>query len=424
MTGAHKYRGEAMKKRKGWLGVGARYFLVMALACLVWSGPLAAQGNPVQEACSPSAGQSEAAQPTYQEYADLIAGNPMDATNLTKWVNPEGWREYTEDMNQVWNRYAEKHLKPMRVWATQELNPAQTGEGTVFYPFSGPDVANILALFPQAKQYLLIALEPVGSLPVLQPGKNELFYSSLENSLYALLQLNYFITQMMATDLVKKEVDGVLPLLMYFLGRENARVLKVDYWQMQADGSITEKPAKAGERLTGAGIPGVKIIFQRGEGEPEQTLYYFRFNLQDASWRSNPQFAKLLKEFGPYRTFVKAASYLMFNPQFGDIRQFVLDRSQLVLQTDEGIPLKYFEPERWERRFYGNYACPIRVFANCFQADMATMYRNGQNTKPLPFVIGYRAHPNFSNLLLASRRAIVAEEEAKRNKESLCEKGL
>jgi hypothetical protein len=404
--------------------VGALFFMVVAFGCLVWSGPLVAQTDTIQEACSPALGQTEAFQPTYQDYADLIAGNNLDDSMLAKWVNPVGWREYAEEMNQTWNRFDQKHLQPMRAWATQELGSPQPMEGTVFYPFSGPDVANILALFPQAKNYLLIGLEPVGSLPILQPGKNEPFYSTLEESLRALLQLNYFITKMMATDLAKREMDGVLPVLLYFLGREKVRVLEVNYWQMQPDGSITEQPVKGGEKLTGAGVPGVKIVFQRSEGEPKQTLYYFRFNLQDNSWRSNPQFVKFLKDHAPFRSFVKAASYLMFNPYFGDIRQFILDRSQVVLQTDEGIPLRYFEPERWERRFYGNYACPIRVFANCFQADMADIYRQGQNANPLPFVIGYTAQPQSSNLLLASRRTIVAEEEAKRNNGDVGEKDL
>ncbi len=413
-----------MKRGKSWLGVGALCFMVMACGPLIWSGALAAQGDKIQEPCSSSPGQNEEVQLTYQDYTNLIAGNNMDATILAKWVNPEGWLEYAEDMNQIWNRFEQKQLKPIRAWATQELGSSQAVEGTVFYPFSGPDVANILAFFPQAKNYLLIGLEPVGSLPILQPGKNEPFYSGLEQSLGELLRLNYFITHMMASDLVKRELDGVLPVLLYFLGRENVRVLEVNYWQMQPDGTITEKPAKGGEKLTGVGIPGVKILFQRGEGEPEQTLYYFRFNLQDNSWRSNPQFVKFLTGFAPFRSFVKAASYLMFNPQFGDIRQFLLDQSQVVLQTDEGVPLRYFEPDKWDRRFYGKYSCPIQVFAKCFQADMADIYRNGQNPKPLPFVIGYHARPNSSNLLLASRRAIMAEEEAKRNNGALGERNF
>jgi hypothetical protein len=191
------------------------------------------------------------------------------------------------------------------------------------------------------------------------------------------------------------------------------RVLDIKYWLMQPDGSITEKPVKGGEKLTGEGIPGVKIVFQRQAGEPEQTLYYFHFNLLNSFWRSHPHFVKFLQDFAPYQTFLKAASYLMFKPKFEDIRQFILDQSQMVLQTDEGIPLRYFDQQKWDRSFYGKYSCPIQLFANCFQSDMASMYQNGQNAQPLPFGIGYHHRRDSSNLMLASRKVALAEEVAK-----------
>jgi hypothetical protein len=85
----------------------------------------------------------------------------------------------------------------------------------------------------------------------------------------------------------------------------------------------------------------------------------------------------------------------------------------LVLQTDEGIPLKYFDPGVWQRRFYGKYSCPIQLFSNCYQPDMAKIYQNCQNTQPLPFGIGYHHRRHSSNLMIATRKAVVAEEGAK-----------
>jgi hypothetical protein len=396
------------------LGIGALIFIVMFGGGPFRTGRVAAQTDKVQEACNPGPDQNETVQLTYQDYTNLIAGtSPADASILEKCVNPAGWQAYAAEIAESWQQFEQKNLQPMRAWATQEIGPTQTVEGTVFYPFSGPDAVNMLAFFPQAKNYLLIALEPVGTLPVLKPGQNEPFFTNLQLATSELLQFNFFFTKVMAQDLVKREMDGVLPVLLYFLGRENLRVLDIKYWLMQPDGSITEKPVKGGDKLTGDGVPGVKIVFQRGEGAPEQTLYYFSFNLQNGSWQSHPQFVKFLKGFAPYRTFLKAASYLMFKPKFNDIRQFILERSQLVLQTDEGIPLKYFDPESWDRRFYGNYSCPIQLFANCFQSDMAGIYRQSQSAAPLPFGIGYHHRQKSSNLMLGSRKAVVAQEVAK-----------
>lgn len=395
-----------MKRGRSLLGGESLFVIVFSCCCLFWPYPAAAQADKALEGPA----QNEVVQLSYQDYANVIAGKKINADLLPKVVNPTGWLEYAEDTDSIWQQFEQKNLQPIRAWATKEIGGSQMVEGTVFYPFSGPDVINMLAFFPQAKNYLLIALEPVGSLPVLIPGENEAFYSSLESSISELLQFNFFFTKMMQKDYVKKELDGVLPVLLYFLGRENVRILDVQYWLMAADGSIIERPVKGGENLSGEGIPGVKVVFQRQEGEPEQTLYYFSLDLSDTSWRSHPHFIKFLKEFAPYRTFVKAASYLMFKPQFSDIRRFVLDRSQMVLQTDEGIPLKYFDSDNWNCRFYGRYSCPIQLFAKCFQSDMADVYRNGQSTEPLPFGIGYHHRKNSSNLMLAARKAIVAQE--------------
>lgn len=404
-----------MTQVRSFFGLKVTFLFVVLCSWLIATGTGAAQSTGAPEAGSPVLGQSGGIQPTYQDYTNLISGRKMDSSILANFVNPQGFAEYAQDMDQMWNRFTEQKLKAMRAWASQELEPLQTAATTVFYPFSGPDVVNMYSFFPQAKTYLLIALEPVGTLPVFMPGANEPFYTGLELSLSELLQYNFFFTKVMANDLVKKEMDGVLPVLLFFLGREQVQVLDVKYWLMLPDGTVTETLARGGEKLMGEGIPGVKIVFQRREGEPEQTLYYFRFNLQNSSWQSQPHFAAFLKDFGPFRTFLKAASYLMFKPHFSDIREFILEQSQMVLQTDEGIPLKHFDPQRWERRFYGKYSCPIQLFSNCFQPEMAGIYKNGQNSQPLPFGIGYHHRRHSSNLMLAIRKekAVAAEEVAK-----------
>ena len=106
-------------------------------------------------------------------------------------------------------------------------------------------------------------------------------------------------------------------------------------------------------------------------------------------------------------SFTKAASYLMFKPHFSAIRQFILDQSLYVLQGDSGIPLRYFDPAEWDLRFYGTYSCPIALFSNCYQADMATMYRKGRDIQPLPFGIDYRHRARTSNLMFASKKVKV-----------------
>jgi hypothetical protein len=282
----------------------------------------------------------------------------------------------------------------------------------VFYPFSGPDFVNVFTLFPHAKTYLLIALEPVGQMPDFTAGNEGNFFPSLQRSLYDLLQLDFFITNKMKSSIGKSELKGTLPVLMFFLAREQAQVLDVQYWVMKPDGAIIESPvAGPGERPNG--IPGVRIVFTSPGSTENQTLYYFQFNLRNDSLERNQHFVSFLRNFGSMTSFTKAASYLMFKPYFSGIREFILDQSHYVLQGDSGIPLRYFDPAGWDLRFYGTYAGPISLFSNCYQADMANRYRRCEDIQPLPFGIDYRHRARTSNLMFAAKKVKLLAGELK-----------
>jgi hypothetical protein len=79
-----------------------------------------------------------------------------------------------------------------------------------------------------------------------------------------------------------------------------------------------------------------------------------------------------------------------------------------VLQGDSGIPLRYFDPADWDLRFYGTYSCPIALFSNCYQADMANRYKRGQDIQPLPFGIDYHHRTRTSNLMFAAKKVKLA----------------
>jgi hypothetical protein len=353
------------------------------------------------EGCAvPKNDQTDKCLPAYNDYALLIAGLNNPAGTLAAYEDQPAWVRHAKFIDHNWDRFTRGRLAPMRQWAAKELSPAKTA--TVFYPFSGPDFVNVFALFPQAKTYLLIALEPVGEMPDFADGNEQNFFSCLQRSLYDLLQLDFFKTVQMKSAIGKGGLKGTLPVLMFFLAREQARVLDVQHWGMQPDGTIAESQAACpGDRP--AGIPGVRIVFTRPGSTEKQTLYYFRFDLGNDSMQRNQQFVDFLKSFGPMTSFTKAASYLMHKPYFSAIRRFILDQSLYVLQSDSGIPLKYFAPEEWDFRFFGTYSGPISLFSNCHQADMAAMYKS-QNIQPLPFGIGYRHRARTSNLMFATKK--------------------
>jgi hypothetical protein len=349
--------------------------------------------------------------PAYHDVALFIAGLSNRQGTLAAYENDSAWLKYARLTSQSWERFNQSHLAPMRQWASQELSPAHTA--TVFYPFSGPDFVNMYTLFPNAKTYLMIALESVGRIPDFSTTDKSHFFAHLERSLADLLQLNFFITDKLNISLGKPELQGILPILLFFLAREKTQVLDVRYWLMKSDGTIQESPV-AGQRVFGPGdIAGVRIDFVRGGSQGNQTLYYFRVNLRNDSLKRHEKFVSFLKGFGPLTTFAKAASYLMHKPNYSKIRQLILDQSLFVLEGDSAIPLKYFDRAAWNLRFFGTYSSPIDYFNNFRQKDLAEIYRKGTDVLPLPFGIDYRHRVNTSNLMFASKKVQSAARDSK-----------
>jgi hypothetical protein len=344
---------------------------------------------------------SGADNPAYNDYARFIAGMSAQGSALASFKNDRAWRGYVAAIDRNWETFETRQLKPMRRWVSQELRTA--GTATAFYPFSGPDFLNISTLFPQASTYILVALEPVGTLPDFASGKLPDFFGDLQKSLWEYLHIDYFGTARMASQISQTELRGVLPVILFFMAREHLRVLEVRYLALKADGTLAEQPALQG-RNPGPGIPGLRIVFTAPDSPEHKTLYYFRFNLQNGSWGQNPQFASFLQGFGPLTTFTKSASYLLFSPYTSYLRQFILERSNCVLQDDSGIPLKDFDPAVWNLKFFGTYTRPLSLFSYRYQKDLAQVYNKGKDVYPLPFGIGYQFRPGTSNLILASKK--------------------
>ena len=349
--------------------------------------------------------------PTYNDGARFIAGLTTPEGALAASEDKPAWIKYAKFINQSWEQFDARHLAPMREWAAKELGKVKTA--TVFYPFSGPDFVNMYALFPHAKTYLMIALEPVGEIPDFAAAAENHFFAHLERSLYDLLQLNFFITEKLKNSLGEPELQGILPVLLFLLAREKAQVLDVQYWVMKPDGTIDASPALGPRVLGRDDIAGVRIDFVRAGVKDKQTLYYFRFNLRDDSLKRHEKFVSFLKGFGPLTTFAKAASYLMHKPRYAGIRQFILDQSNYVLEGDSAIPVIYFDQAAWNLKFFGTYTSPIQYFKNFQQKDLAEIYKGGANVSLLPFGIDYCHRLNTSNLMLASKKVELASGNLK-----------
>jgi hypothetical protein len=106
---------------------------------------------------------------------------------------------------------------------------------------------------------------------------------------------------------------------------------------------------------------------------------------------------------------VKSASYLLHNPGFAKVREFLQANSAVIAQDDTGIPLAHYDPRKWDLQPFGRYVGPIPTFRGMYQAKYATLF---EHSRPIDFGIGYRWRPNQSNLLLAIKKPDVSMSEA------------
>ncbi|WP_400193405.1 hypothetical protein [Hymenobacter sp. B81] len=342
------------------------------------------------------------------DVAAFLAGLPVSqGSELRALTAGPEWQRFAADADRSWQQYHGTRTDKMETWARQELDSVRRLSPVVFYPFSGPDFLNAATVFPGSSTYVLVGLEPVGSVPGAASLQNPRLFSAVKTSLWSVLNFNFFRTNSMAVDLKSVELDGALPLILLFAARTQHQVTGVQYVQLDREGQLQPADSLAAASKL---IPGVEVQLRSAAGQ-EKKVYYFSADLGD--WKLTQTKGAVLqyvRSLGPLTTYVKSATYLMHKPYFSQVRNLILERSRYVLQDDSGIAMKYFQPADWRFVHYGTYQKPIPMFAMYYQPVLTQAYQDSvRKPRPLPFGTGYNWRVNASNLLLATRRQTPAE---------------
>ena len=331
------------------------------------------------------------------ELARFISGMPVDsAGTLAPLIRGATWRRYRSVTDSNWSVF-QKHLDRIREWAGSELKGLVT-DREVFYPFSGPDFAFIHALFPDAGRYTFFGLEPVGKIfDILNvpPDSIESIFGAVNRDLDDVLNLTFFKTKNMRTELADRTVQGTLPLLMVFIARTGNHITSVKPFAVDTSGSIAfcdTFVAVQGKRIFNRGV---EIRFQKSDTGRVQTLVFFSADVSNGGLQANRNARKLLEKLSEGQaTYIKAASYLMHQRYFSMIREIVLSKSGFVLEDDSGIPYRFFEPSKWTMTLYGGYSKPYELFKEYPDAELKKAYA-AKTAKPLSIRFGYQVEPNL-----------------------------
>ena len=321
-------------------------------------------------------------------------GSPFAALEQTA-----AWTQHRTELDEAWRTVETQSLPAMRDFQKAELSEKAIVDAPLFYPFSGPDALMMTVLFPDNPTYLMVALEPPGTIATAKrfaPEKLTGTLGSIRETVYSELHRSFFITREMDKQFRGQVTDGLMPPILLLLVRSGHTILGHRYVQLADDGTIADAKTGPGKNK------GVQLDFRRGADGPVQQLFYFSANLEDKYLNANPAMLKFLDRLTGATTMFKSTSYMPHHATFSTIRDKSLKASAAVLQDDSGIPYRFFAAPGWRVQLFGEYTKPYGSFAYMAQPDLRKAYE-APTRKPLAFRIGYGFSKVESNLQFARR---------------------
>jgi hypothetical protein len=331
----------------------------------------------------PASFQAVSGEAGIQDTALFLAGRPVEhGAGLSRMQRTAAYQNHWVYTADAW-RIGRIRSNDMRKWSVTELEPLIGDGGTILYPFGGPDLLYVNAMFPEARTYLLMGLEPVGEVPALESLPADEVLSALppfRKATSTQMDAGYFITEDMRADLNRSVLRGVTPILLSSVALTGGKV--------ESAGGISV-----------GGKPGVELRFRDAAGRRRRAMY-LNCDLSNSGFDAATR--QWLAGFPRAVSYFKASSYLPHDSRFSRSRDFFLSHSRAILQDDSGIPFRHFGDD-WSLHFFGQYRKPIALFARHAQDDLRQAYATNP-ARPLRFGSGYHVNQWGGNLMLAVRR--------------------
>ncbi len=332
---------------------------------------------------------------TANDAARFLAGLDL-GENLASWSETPQYQQHKAALDEYFKEYNKRVRIPASDFSQREIS--DLGRDVVFYPFGGPDILNPCTFLPNARIYIMLGLEQIGDIPNLSLDEPADAYRGLRALLGALEQIfgyNFFRVLSMAEEVGAHRYSGVAALMMMFLARMGYEIVTYRRIELNPAGEI---------RLPSSDNPrGLEIHFRQPGGQMK-TLYYFRGDVSDAALSKRGGLVAFIVKHAPLTTFLKAASYLMYEPSFDDMRSIVLTQSAAVVGEISGVPYHYFARDpAWNVKLYGRYSHPIESFKKYCQPDLAADI-SALDRPILPFPFGYQYKEGLSHMIIARHK--------------------
>lgn len=335
-----------------------------------------------------------------------VSENITNFSSMLAGIIPDNMRDKLEDnaswidiqgaMHEEWERVVTDKVLPIQEW-TDESPLAKLDSSILFYPFAGADFLYSNCFFPRSNRIVMVGLEPVGSISEKLEFNSEFYdyMKRIKTSLYTSNRSGYFMTINMGKELHQSDLNGVLPLILFYARRQAFLISSINYVNLDENGKQIPSTYEAAS--------GVVIKLTDKDRKTLKTIEYYSTDLSNGEFKPGSRFHTYFSTFQNKNVFLKAASYLLHNESFSNIRNVILENTNTLLQDDSGMPYKYVATNDWNVELYGKYTRPIGLFSSRVQSDLREEFQK-RKAQELPFRIGYNISHNEPHLILAQRK--------------------
>jgi hypothetical protein len=120
--------------------------------------------------------------------------------------------------------------------------------------------------------------------------------------------------------------------------------------------------------------------------------------------KKEPALLRHLERKGPVVAMTKAASYLLWRPDFSLMRQYLLDHMVFMVSDSTGIPPRYAKGAGFVQETYGTFQGSFLRTGRATNDEFRELWRS-QPARPLPFRYGYPDSSHHFHLLVTRKAA-------------------
>lgn len=293
------------------------------------------------------------------------------------------YRELVTAAEEGWQAYVETYARPLTAWAAREL-PNQAGK-TAFYPFSGPDLPSVLAVFPAAPRIVMVSdqyanrhYDPEG----LKESEQARLAHELAEAWLRFGRLGFFLTTELNRTGAQKNPVGPTMILMAFAVRLGYDIRNVTPVCLDA-ADLSLRPIEAQGGRWGS------VRLELHKDGRDLVIDYLQQDLSNRGLHRHPEARALIESLARGPVLLKAASHLPQMANFSLIRDAILANSPLLVQDETG--LEYADmAQSFRVKLYGEYVAPHRLFKEATNASLVRAYKDWTKViHPLDFRLGY-----------------------------------